>query len=220
MQTLQLIKSQTERLHSREKDGLVCTTALAAGMDYPYVQLTIHIGLPRNATIFKQQAEQDGERAWNFIISRQGTKQKCYTLQMTQFMDGIQCSCTDLEQELPCDICKVAGPKPVIEKPKNLSLVWTGPASQHSFKHKLKDAFGSATELAVEKTGKKACVRPDTISTLQGYLDCVGKASAVYLELKEGEWEDINSLADWLLAPHPKYRFNSMAMLAYFATSH
>jgi hypothetical protein len=69
-----------------------------------------------------------------------------------------------------------AGPRPVIEKPKNLSLVWTGPASQYSLKHKLKDAFGSVTELAVEKTGKKACVRPDTISTLQGCLDCVEKA--------------------------------------------
>jgi hypothetical protein len=61
-----------------------------------------------------------------------------------------------------------AGPQPVIEKPKNLSLVWTGPTSQHSLKHKLKEA--------VEKTGKKACVRPDTIFTLQGCLDCVEKA--------------------------------------------
>jgi hypothetical protein len=101
-------------------------------MDYPHVRLTIHIGLPINATIFKQQAERagrDGQMAWNFIISHQGTKpweikknddlagsqfmwdfvhgeRKCYTLQMTGFMDGIPRSCTDLERELPCEICK------------------------------------------------------------------------------------------------------------------
>jgi superfamily II DNA helicase RecQ len=100
-------------LHSGEKDGLVCTTALAAGMDYPYVQLTIHIGLPRNATIFKQQAKQDGERAWNFIISRQGTQpweiKKNNDLAGSQFMwDFVhrEQKCYTL-QELSCDICKV-----------------------------------------------------------------------------------------------------------------
>ncbi|KAJ7239911.1 hypothetical protein C8J57DRAFT_1193345 [Mycena rebaudengoi] len=128
-------RGRYQKMISGEKDGLVCTTALAAGMDYPHVRLTIHIGLPRNATIFKQQAERvgrDGQIAWNFIgISRKGTKpweikdnddlagtqfmwdfvhgepRKCYTWQMTGFMDGTARSCTDLQRELPCEICKV-----------------------------------------------------------------------------------------------------------------
>ncbi|KAJ7258693.1 hypothetical protein C8J57DRAFT_1644688 [Mycena rebaudengoi] len=184
-------------------------------MDYPHVRLTIHIGLPRNATIFKQQAERagrDGQIAWNFIgISRKGTKpweikdnddlagtqfmwdfvhgepRKCYTWQMTGFMDGTARSCTDLQRELPCEICKVAGvkpgPTPVIEKPENPSLVWTGPSSQRGVKRKLKEAFGSATLAAVEKTGKKACERPEAITILQGCLDRVGKACGLCFAL-------------------------------------
>jgi superfamily II DNA helicase RecQ len=70
-------RGRYQRMLSRKHRGLVCTTALAAGTDYAHVRLTIHIGLPRNTTIFKQQAEQagrDGKMAWNSIIARQGTK--------------------------------------------------------------------------------------------------------------------------------------------------
>ncbi|KAJ7921884.1 hypothetical protein B0H13DRAFT_1866309 [Mycena leptocephala] len=256
---------------------------------------------------------------WDFVHG----EKKCYTLQMTGFMDGIPRSCTDLEQELPCEICKAdgldgvkAGPKATILKPKNPSLMWSGGASQCGVKCKLKEVFGSATEAAVEKTGKKACARPDAITTLQRCLKRVGKAcgfcfalgvqnpqahspdscpsmsdvdgdpcstfrrlkatihypeeggacfkchiasfgrdilhpkiqrgratcthpnfvlpmavamhhnrhirgaAAVHLEPKEGEWEDINRFAEWFLAPHAKYQFNSMAMLAHFGASH
>jgi hypothetical protein len=102
-------------------------------MDCRHVRLTIHIGLPRNATIFKQQAERaghDGKRAWNFIIPCKDAKpwpikkkddlagtqfmwdfvygqpKECYTSQMTGFMDGTPRSCTDLGCEFLCDVCK------------------------------------------------------------------------------------------------------------------
>jgi hypothetical protein len=43
--------------------------------------------------------------------------------------------------------------------------------------------------------------------------------AAVHLEPKEGEWENIKGLVDWLVALHAKYKYNTMAMLAYFAAS-
>ncbi|KAJ7898977.1 hypothetical protein B0H13DRAFT_2337265 [Mycena leptocephala] len=195
-----------QRWLSGQYRGLGCTTALAAGTNYAHVRLTIHIGLPQHATMFKQQAEWagcDGRITWNFIIPCKGTqprkvskqddlagqqfmwdfvfgKKECYTLQMTGFMDGIPCSCADLQHEFPCDPCKDAGVQPgskaVIAKPQNPSLLWSGPVSPRSVKCKLKEAFGNATEVALQKTGKKACVRPEAISTLQAFLNRVGQA--------------------------------------------
>lgn len=55
------------RFVSGQKEGLVCSSALGAGNDYPGVRLTIHIGTPGDITLFGQQsgrAGRDGRQAW------------------------------------------------------------------------------------------------------------------------------------------------------------
>jgi hypothetical protein len=73
------------------------------------------------------------------------------------------------------------------------------------------------------KKGGTACTHPNLVlpmAVAMHHNRRIHGATAVHLEPKDGEWDDINSFVDWLLAPHSKYRFNSIAMLAYFAGSH
>lgn len=59
------------RFLSGEKQGLVCTTALGAGNDYPAVRLTIHVGTPSDATMFVQQSGRAGrDEKWAWCIIR------------------------------------------------------------------------------------------------------------------------------------------------------
>jgi hypothetical protein len=76
------------------------------------------------------------------------------------------------------------GCRPAIVKPKNPLLMWSGPVSARGVKCKLKEAFGSATEASVEETGKKACKRPDAITTLERCLERVGKACGFCFALR------------------------------------
>ncbi|KAJ7721323.1 P-loop containing nucleoside triphosphate hydrolase protein [Mycena metata] len=48
------------RWRNGQFSGLVATSAITAGTDYPHVRFTIHIGTPWNATTYKQQAERAG----------------------------------------------------------------------------------------------------------------------------------------------------------------
>lgn len=62
-------EERERRLHAflcGDQQGLVCTTALAAGFDYPHIRLTINVGTPGDLILFGQQtgrAGRDGKRA-------------------------------------------------------------------------------------------------------------------------------------------------------------
>jgi hypothetical protein len=102
------------------------------------------------------------------------------------------------------------------------AMVYYPPKGGACFKCHIASFGGDILHPKIKK-GRATCTHPNLVlpmAVAMHYNHHICGAAAVHLELKEGEWEDINSLADWLLAPHPKYRFNSMAMLAYFATSH
>ncbi|KAJ7447766.1 hypothetical protein B0H11DRAFT_2248177 [Mycena galericulata] len=57
--------------------GIVATTALGAGNDYPHVMFTIHIGAPWNLATFVQQggrAGRDGHHAINWVIPHKSAR--------------------------------------------------------------------------------------------------------------------------------------------------
>jgi superfamily II DNA helicase RecQ len=60
-----------QRWTSGTYKGLVATTALAAGNDYPHVRITAHIGSPFDMVTFAQQsgrAGRDGQRAVSYLV--------------------------------------------------------------------------------------------------------------------------------------------------------
>ncbi|KAJ2927780.1 hypothetical protein H1R20_g9315, partial [Candolleomyces eurysporus] len=60
------------RFKSGEREGLVATTALSAGTDYPHIRLTCHIGTPFDLVTFVQQASRagrDGQPAHCLVIT-------------------------------------------------------------------------------------------------------------------------------------------------------
>jgi len=66
-------QARYNRWISGEYIGLIASSALAAGNDYPHVRLTIHVGNPYNAVTFIQQsgrAGRDGKPAVSWTLPR------------------------------------------------------------------------------------------------------------------------------------------------------
>jgi superfamily II DNA helicase RecQ len=65
-----------DRLKSGERPGLVATTALSAGTDYPHIRVSCHVGMPFDLVTFVQQASRagrDGKPAHCVILATQGS---------------------------------------------------------------------------------------------------------------------------------------------------
>ncbi|KAJ6615014.1 hypothetical protein B0H10DRAFT_2042890, partial [Mycena sp. CBHHK59/15] len=162
--------------------GIVATTALGAGTDYPNVLFTIHLGLPFDLVMFERAARGPGTRGRNFLIPVRTSKfygkamfdlvfkrpakpylQACLVYPTTQFIDGRGVTCPKVRVYGDyCTSCMEKGnPEPgqLISPWKLLPdapLAWTPP---RGIKRKLHDAFGSVVEESRKHVGATIEVR-------------------------------------------------------------
>ncbi|KAJ6553844.1 hypothetical protein B0H10DRAFT_2201885 [Mycena sp. CBHHK59/15] len=173
--------------------GIVATTALGAGTDYPNVLFTIHLGLPFDLVTFEQQrgraARGPGTRGRNFLIPVRTSKFYGKVDETWGDIRGAE-AMFDLVFKRPAkpypQACLVyattqfidgrGNPEPgQLISPRKLlpeaPLAWTPP---HGIKRKLHNAFGSVVEESRKRVGATIEVRHGKLQVFFDLFDLAG----------------------------------------------